>query len=357
MLSCESFNQGLLRLDIRNPKDKVLYVAFSSYGTPRGAFNFDGSMQRMSKNSLMVNSAKSDWYTTPIEGIGAQSVNESIDALALIVSQVCTENGFNSVVYFGFSMGGYGALIYSRSLLIDVPLTCISIGANSPVDLPRTISSRHLSSIDCNNNLGDLLQDGFDVINKSYIIVCGELDIGDLYSAIVFHETYRDRISTISHAGSTHNVLSHLKLISGLEHSMSLMFSDDARLLSWGRCAREISSTEMKPLLSFSANMNTPEEVSYLIDLTDKYPFFSYALTRIGAYFYDKGDRRQAKRYLCRAWELSPNYHSLNKLLSRLYEDMGDLPASLSHAILVSRMFKNPENELRVRYLLGRVAI
>lgn len=215
MRNCASFDHGLLRLDIRSPEDKVLYVAFSSYGTPRGVFNFDGSMRRMSKNALMVNSAKSDWYTHPLDGMGATTARESIDKLGAIVSETCKINGFKSVVYFGFSMGGYGALLYSRSSEIDVPLRCVAIGANTPVNLHRTISSRHLASIDCDDSLGDLLVEGFDTEDRKYIIACGELDVGDLYSAIVFHETYGDKILTISHAGSTHNVLSHLKELGG----------------------------------------------------------------------------------------------------------------------------------------------
>ncbi|ARP53689.1 hypothetical protein ALFP_1802 [Alcaligenes faecalis] len=355
MVECLSFERGIMRLDIRNPDDDVLYVPFSSYGTVRGTFNFDGSMRRMGKNTLMVNSATSDWYTHPLDGMGATTARESIDKLGAIVSETCKINGFKSVVYFGFSMGGYGALLYSRSSEIDVPLRCVAIGTNTPVDLPRTISSRHLASIDCDDSLGDLLVEGFDAEDRNYVIACGELDVGDLYSAIVFHETYGDKILTISHAGSTHNVLSHLKELGGLEDSLSLMFTGDQQLLGWGRSAREITSAEIKPLLTFSPNMNAAEEVSYLIELTEKYPFFAYGLSRIGSYFYEKGDKGKAKKYLCKAWELAPNYHTVNKLLSRLYEDLGDIKLSLSHAILVNRMFKNSENESRVGFLLSEM--
>lgn len=354
---CLSLSNGNMRLITSEADDRSLYIVFGCLNAAPGRYTFYRTFMDLKKNALFINSPKNDWFTNPISWLNGESLTASIDAFVDMANQLCKDHHLYRVVLVGFSMGAYGAMLYSSHGGFDHPVEVVAFGTETKLNLPKSISAKYKNLIPDLDSAGDLMNGGvFKPIHR-YHMIFGELDIVDTYSALRLKEKFPDADITVSsHGGSLHNVVDTLKKTVGLELGMrkSLGFVFDVP--GEGELANYLSSSDIEPLLNFSVTMNNESEIQYLKSLVGKYPFFVLALNRIGAYYHNRGDRKRSLEYLVQAWLIAPQYENTNTHLSLIYEKDGQVEQALSHAIMAKKQIESPNNLSRVEVLIKRLA-
>lgn len=351
-------SNGNMRLVTSEADDRSLYIVFGCLNAAPERYTFYRTFMDLQKNVLFINSPKNDWFTNPISWLNGESLTCSIDAFVDMANQLCKHHHLDKIVLVGFSMGAYGAMLYSSHRGFDHPVEVIAFGTETRLNLPKSISAKYKHLIPDLDGAGDLINGGvFEPIHR-YHMIFGELDIVDTYSALCLKEKFHDADITISsHGGSLHNVVSTLKATVGLELGMkkSLRFVFD--IPGEGRLASYLSSSDIEPLLNFSITMNNEDEIQYLKSLIEKYPFYVLALNRIGSHYHNRGDRKTSIKYLTQAWLLAPQYENTNTHLSLLHEKDGRIEQALSHAILAKQQIASLNNLSRVEGLLKSFSV
>ena len=96
-------------IKINNKGYKDVVVSFSSVGVPMGKFNTSNTLRDIQANIIFINCPQNNWYLGEIPGLGSNYL-EVVRALDNIVKTLLAPEG--KVLYYGGSMGGYGALLY-----------------------------------------------------------------------------------------------------------------------------------------------------------------------------------------------------------------------------------------------------
>lgn len=101
-------NSDYIKIQLGTNSDVIVY--FSSAGVPVSKFNGMGALKGIEANVVFVNCKDNSWYIDGINGLG-ETITEVAKRLKEITSEF-TKGNDGKVVYFGGSMGGYGALLY-----------------------------------------------------------------------------------------------------------------------------------------------------------------------------------------------------------------------------------------------------
>ncbi|MDQ7832611.1 MAG: tetratricopeptide repeat protein [Desulfovibrionaceae bacterium] len=167
-----------------NIPSKDLLLVFCALNTPEGKFLGSNIFPEDSRNILFLNS-KADWYLNGIPGLGA-STQETV---AAIRSLIATEIGdLGTMVTFGGSMGGYGALLYGA--LLNATYS-ISFGAETFLSILGGISRPHVNNR--KYNLKKIIANSKTQVRAFY----GELFIPDILCALNISTLPNVKVQTI----------------------------------------------------------------------------------------------------------------------------------------------------------------
>ncbi|MBY6347411.1 hypothetical protein E5C31_15700 [Providencia rettgeri] len=346
---------GNVELVIANVEDPNLVVSFGCFGVKPNRFFFYKTFAALEKNVLFINAPINNWYTEPLPWFSTNSIAKSFEGFANLVNAICRLYGFSRVRLFGFSMGGHGALLYSSAKNFSVPVDCIVVGTNTPLNLPKTISLRNYHLISEDYGVTDLSGIDFDMVGKNYAIVFGEFDVSDAYSGLVLRRLLGSKAEIGSHIGSTHNIPVHMTNTMGLAYGMEKLLNLDLDFPGRGKIADVLTEEDLEPLPYFSPTINQPEEIAYMHDLVRRYPQYAFGLNRIGAYLHNKGDLNGAFEYLQRSWEIAPNNENTNHHLSLVFEKRGQLDSAFAHALLAKKALSSPVNVNRYEAVKNKI--
>lgn len=346
---------GNIELVIANAEDSSLVVSFGCFGVKPNRFFFYKTFAELGKNVLFINAPSDNWYTEPLPWFSTNSIIESFERFANLVNTICRLYGFSRVKLFGFSMGGHGALLYSSAQSFDVPVDCVVIGTNTPLNLPKTISLRNYHLISERYGVTDLSRIDFGASGRKYAIVFGEFDVSDSYSGFVMRRLLGPGAEIGSHIGSTHNIPVHMTNTMGLAYGMEKILNHDLDFPGHGKIADVLTEEDLQPLPYFSPTINQSEEIAYIHELVRRYPQYAFGLNRIGAYLHNKNDLNGAFEYLQRSWEIAPNNENTNHHLSLIYEKKGQLDSALAHALLAKKALDSPGNVSRYETLKNKI--
>ena len=252
-------------------------------------------------------------------------------------------------------MGGYGALLYSTAESLCISTRCIAVGVNTPLNLPKTISIKNYTGINEKDGASCLSNISTSMFNKQYSIYFGEFDVSDAYSSLFLRDMIGDKVNIFSHAGATHNIPVHLDIHQNLANAMQSMLSGTFNFPGRGKAAELLTSADLKPLPFFSPTINQTSEIEYLESLVEKYPSYAFALNRIGAYWHNRGNLDLALDYLKRSWEAGPCSENTNHHLSLIFEKLGLLDESFSHAIMAAKSLPSNSNKSQLEKVKQRL--
>lgn len=193
-------------------KNLPLVVVFGFRDLDKGKFPHFSYFRNSECNVLFLNSHENNWYQNGIEGLG-DSHNETIESLRDIIEKFEP----SLTTFFGFSMGAYGAILYSCFLK---PTKVVALSPELDLKLEHSRSLENLGQKTLlGENLAELLLE--NSISDIHIL-CGDMEPIDLYFYAKYKNIINGEITFIK--GCAHYVtifLSHEKEFDSLISSLS----------------------------------------------------------------------------------------------------------------------------------------
>lgn len=182
-------------------KNLPLVVVFGFRDLEKGKFPHFSYFRNSECNVLFLNSHDNNWYQNGIEGLG-NSHEETIERLKDVIKK------FESsiVTFFGFSMGAYGAILYS-CFLNPTKVVALAPELDLKLDFSRSLENLGQKPL-LNENLIELLSN--NLVSDIHIL-CGDMEPIDLY----FYTKYKDVIN------------GEVTFIKGCAHYVSIFLSNE----------------------------------------------------------------------------------------------------------------------------------
>ena len=140
-----SFNSPFIKVIDKNSSNTVVY--FSSVNVPEGKFNGTNAIEGIDANLIFLNCKDNSWYLSEIPNF-SRSLNELSKNLKKLTDQLNAGKSNPFTLYYGGSMGGYGALLYGSMNNADkVIATGVEFNLTKPKGYAATLSSFDFSSI------------------------------------------------------------------------------------------------------------------------------------------------------------------------------------------------------------------
>lgn len=90
-----------------------LIIAFSAATVPKGKFSFNNIFRKSKDHILYLNCPDNSWYLSDINGIKAEVFYTDL------IQNIILEENISETIFFGGSMGAYGAIYYGALLNAD----------------------------------------------------------------------------------------------------------------------------------------------------------------------------------------------------------------------------------------------
>ncbi|MDI3356972.1 hypothetical protein MO767_21855 [Pseudomonas sp. UYIF39] len=185
----------------KHPTSKKLLVICSSLDTRHPKFTFWKLAQNLGCNCLFLNSPMTQWYRTGIIGI-----ENGLTGITQKISEIKTSLGIEETIFFGVSMGAYGAILLGSLSRAD---HIIAFSVEPLLGIPggRTEVTR--------NQFQPIYPDLRVLDIPKISVVYGEMDISDTIGAYLLSEACKDiRVYRIPYA--EHDVANSLNYRSEL---------------------------------------------------------------------------------------------------------------------------------------------
>lgn len=162
----------------KHPTSKTLLVICSSLDTRRPNFTFWKLAQKLECNCLFLNSPMTHWYRTGVIGI-----DNGIDGVSEKISNIKKQLEIERLLFFGVSMGGYGAILFGSLSKAD---HIIAFSVEPLLGMPggRTEVTR--------NYLQPIYPDLRVLDIPKLTIVYGEMDVSDTIGAYLLNEACKN---------------------------------------------------------------------------------------------------------------------------------------------------------------------
>ena len=163
---------------IKHPDSKKLLVIFSSLDTKSPKFTFWKMAQSLECNCLFFNSPMTHWYRTGIIGI-PNGIKGTCEKIADIRKNLNIEE----MIFFGVSMGGYGAILYGSLTKAD---HVIVFSVEPLLGLPggkTEVTRNHLQPIYPDLRVLDI---------PKTTLIYGEMDIPDSIGAFLLSQSCKN---------------------------------------------------------------------------------------------------------------------------------------------------------------------
>lgn len=204
MLSSEAFWK------FQKGENKKLIVAFSAATVPAGKFSFTNAFKKSNSNVLYLNCPENTWYLANIGNKRAE------DYYTEIIDHISKENEIEEKIFFGGSMGAYGAFYYG--CLHDADMI-ISTGIETELFHKNSNSERYFKK-NIDRLIPDLNQKVIHSSFKKAYLIYGERCINDLFQSSLISDDCRiKKIPLKNHTHSIPPVLDHeFNLINSLDN-------------------------------------------------------------------------------------------------------------------------------------------
>ncbi|MFO1152308.1 MAG: tetratricopeptide repeat protein [Rhodospirillales bacterium] len=204
----------------------TLVVVFSHINTPAGQFSHFQTLTRLPYSFLFVNCPNNSYYLGGIPGVG----KEVRDVCSLLQQMI---SGFNAkrTVFFGNSMGAFGALLFGLMLDADVIIALAPevVPGLKGTSGPSVVGDRALFDSYYARNVLDLPQ-----ANKTRVkAFFGEKALGDMLAGLAMGERFPR--SCVSLKNCFHSVAPFIHSVHGLD-----LFLKD--MIEGGRSPRLLDS-------------------------------------------------------------------------------------------------------------------
>lgn len=141
-----SFNSQYIKVVDNNSTNTIVY--FSSVNVPAGKFNGTNAIGEIDANLIFVNCKDNSWYLSEIPNF-SNDVRELGINLKKLTTQLNQGKSDSTTLYFGGSMGGYGALLYGCINNADkIIATGVELSLTKPNGYAATLSSFDFSAIE-----------------------------------------------------------------------------------------------------------------------------------------------------------------------------------------------------------------
>ncbi|MGR5120650.1 hypothetical protein ACPV5W_18165 [Vibrio astriarenae] len=149
-----------------------LVVVFSSINIPKGKFSASRALESSPSSVLYVNCPSNSWYISPLD----KSVSDW-KGNAKYLKDFIVSNGFSldNTIFYGGSMGGYGALLFGTYLQVA---RVIATGVEAICDIKGGNTSKYLRN-DIKVNFPDV-REFVNKFNGSLTLIAGEDYIPDV---------------------------------------------------------------------------------------------------------------------------------------------------------------------------------
>ena len=177
-------------------KSDITVVVFSAVDCLPGQFHSVKALQNFDVNKVFVNCENNSWYIEGIPGLG-RSWKEAATKLYEI-AQKLTETGSGTVLYFGGSMGGTGALLYGLYSKVDA---IISTGSEATFFKKGSYSANKFAGSEKIQIDWSKLISGY---NGNLLMLYGDLENVDREASLEFtsiDEKFEDAIYNIKNYG------------------------------------------------------------------------------------------------------------------------------------------------------------
>jgi len=162
----------------KHPTSKKLLVICSSLDTRHPKFTFWKLAQKLECNCLFLNSPMTHWYRTGIIG-----VDGGLPGITKKISDVRTSLGIEETIFFGVSMGAYGAILLGSLSKAD-HIIAFSVEPLLGVPGGRTeVTRNHLQPVYPDLRVLDI---------PKISLIYGEMDISDAIGAQLLSEACKD---------------------------------------------------------------------------------------------------------------------------------------------------------------------
>lgn len=233
-------------------------VSFSAVNTRPGSFMMRRILANFPAQRIYLNCPGNQWYLDGVPGLGdsPQTMAESLSAL---IDGLRGPGG--RVLFFGGSMGGYGAMDYGLRCEADL---IFAAGAELLLNLPGGISRGHLNGRAADQPIIARLRDSGSVI----LLVYGEDFSSDLYCGAAALPFLNTKSKIVTFAARNHNVTPFLArrydyrvLFRGLLQGRNLAFSSDdtGDLMQRPELVRAIYAAHVPDALSQFPDLPDPE--------------------------------------------------------------------------------------------------
>lgn len=162
-------------------KHLPLVVVFGFRDLEKGKFSHFSYFRNTKYNVLFLNSHENNWYQSGIEGLGSTH-EETLSSLKEIIK----EFEATLITFFGFSMGAYGAILYS-CFLHPTKVVALAPEFDLKLDFSRSLENLGEKPL-LKQDLTKLLQN--NIVSDIHVL-CGDIEAIDLY----FYAKYKDVIN------------------------------------------------------------------------------------------------------------------------------------------------------------------
>lgn len=340
-MSLIDISKGQLSLHIRNPSDKELFVVFGARGSKPYYYGFYKAFETLNKNVLFFNDQGSSWYTKPQEWAKQTSLKDFMDLICHSILETISLHKMKSVVFFGSSMGAYGAYLYANHLVLpkNVSLRMILISLECRLGDNFSKSKENIDEIDFDSGYCDLLK--LKPKHKNTLLFFGELDLYDSWSALKLKE--QDHASRlISIADSDHNIPQYLDKKIGFSDFMKSVLDGNLFFPRKGYLEYYIRHQDLSRIMSHDSS--SQEYLDLMQGCVKKYPNFAYGWNRLGVIAHNNDQLTEAYAFLKKSYFSAPSFHNTLLHLSIVCEKMNRFNEALFYSIEGSFLYPEPEH-------------
>lgn len=312
-------------LDVVNRNLPTTIVVMCSAGVPAGKFSGSRAFTEMDANLVFVNCPDNNWFIGAIPGLG-----ETVPEIAESIRQAIASTNPNQVVFYGGSMGGYGAFLYGA--LVDADWT-IATGVEVSLGIKGGFFNKESSLAGSSVEIPDLARIVASA-SGNFVLIAGEESSIDLYCAEKLLMAENAEIKTI--VNGEHTIPYFLNKEIGIKRIIEDVARDGRCELLNFYCGKVLSYTGYANLLyEFDVEEITHEDFllgceKYMDELDPV--SLSYYLYRAGIAFKRRGEVRLSFDYFKAAHHQNGFNSKIIALLAQAYFDLKDFEASRIYA-------------------------
>ncbi len=314
-------------IDVVDRNLPTTVVIMSSADVPEGKFSGSRAFQSLAANLVFVNCPHNSWFISAVPGLG-DTLLAATTALRNILDGL---KASKKVVFYGGSMGGYGAFLYGALTGAD---WTIATGVEVMLGMKGGYFNRKSSQASGSAEIPDLVEIVKSASGK-FVLIAGEESSIDLRGAVKLLPAKNVVTKTIVNGEHTvpHFLNKEIGIVNIIEN---IIENGSYRLLDF-YCGKVLSYPGYANLL-YRFDVDTISHDAFLqscekyLDQLDPISL-SYYLYRAGMSFKRRGKTQLSFNYLRAAHHQNGANSKIIVLLAQAYFGMGEFESSKFYAM------------------------